>query len=201
MKPAPADHAGDPSSGASIVNIANGLTILRLFAVPVLAWLLWQGESGPISSWAAIVFVLASLTDLADGAVARRLGIVTTFGKIADPIADKALTAVALIGLSSWGVLAWWITIVILVREAAVTLIRLWVIEHGVIPASRGGKLKTVAQMVAITMYLVQVPWEWWSTLAMWVMAVAVVLTIVTGIDYAVRAMSMRSAAKRSAGG
>jgi CDP-diacylglycerol--glycerol-3-phosphate 3-phosphatidyltransferase len=179
---------------APVVNLPNALTVLRVLCVPVLALLLWvdDGTLGPARDAAAILFVLASITDLVDGALARRYGLVTTFGKVADPIADKALTGVALIGLSWLGELSWWVTAVILVREIGVTLLRFWVIEHGVIPASRGGKLKTVAQTVAIAMYLADVPWAWWSTASAIVMAVAVVLTIVTGLDYVVRALRLR---------
>lgn len=123
--------------------------------------------------------------------------MVTNFGKIADPIADKALIGAALVSLSVLTDLAWWVTIVILVRELVITVLRFWVIEHGVIPASRGGKAKTVAQGVAITMYLLEVPdLPWWSTASMLMMAVAVVLTVVTGIDYVVRAVRLRSKSK-----
>jgi CDP-diacylglycerol--glycerol-3-phosphate 3-phosphatidyltransferase len=99
---------------------------------------------------------------------------------------------VALLGLSLLGDLSWWVTGVILVREVGVTVLRFWVIEHGVIPASRGGKLKTLAQTVAITMYLIDVPLDWWATASAAVMGVAVVLTIVTGLDYVVRAVRLR---------
>ena len=111
---------------------------------------------------------------------------------MADPIADKALTGVALIGLSLLGDLPWWVTGIILVREIGVTLLRFWVIEHGVIPASRGGKLKTVAQTVAIAMYLADVPLDWWSTASAVAMGLAVILTVVTGLDYVVRAVRLR---------
>lgn len=200
MKPAVPDHAGDPSGEAPVVNIANALTLARIVCVPVLAVLLIASSGGSevARQWAAVVFVLASATDLIDGAVARRYGLVTNLGKLADPIADKALTAVALVGLSLLGDLAWWVTIVILVREVVVTALRFWVIEHGVIPASRGGKVKTVAQMVAITMYLVVVPWSWWATVAQVVMLVAVILTVATGIDYAVRVQALRARALRA---
>lgn len=194
MRPTVPDRAADPVSDAPLVNLPNALTILRVLCVPLLAVLLAvdDGQLGPARDAAAIVFVLASITDLMDGAIARRYGLVTTFGKVADPIADKALTGVALIGLSILGDLTWWVTAVILVREIGVTLLRFWVIDHGVIPASRGGKLKTLAQTTAITMYLVDVPWPWWATASAWVMAVAVVLTIVTGLDYVVRAVRLR---------
>ena len=194
MRPPIPDRAADPVSDAPVVNVPNALTLLRVVCVPLLAWLLWLdgGQLGPARDAAAAVFVLASLTDLVDGAIARRYGLVTTFGKIADPIADKALTGVALIGLSLLGDLSWWVTGVILAREIGVTLLRFWVIEHGVIPASRGGKLKTVAQTVAITMYLVDVPWSWWSTASAVVMGIAVALTLITGADYVVRAVRLR---------
>ena len=194
MRPPIPDRAADPVDDAPVVNLPNALTLLRVLCVPVLAALLWvdDGARGPARDAAAILFVLASVTDLVDGALARRYGLVTTFGKVADPIADKALTGVALIGLSVLGDLPWWVTAIILVREIGVTLLRFWVIEHGVIPASRGGKLKTVAQTVAIAMYLADLPLEWWTTASAIVMTVAVALTIVTGVDYVVRAVRLR---------
>ncbi len=137
IKPAPPDHVGDPVQSPSALNLPNALTVLRLLLVPVFAWLLLrEGGDDPTSRvWAAIVFVLASATDFVDGELARRQGLVTTFGKVVDPIADKALTGTALVGLSYLGDLPWWVTIVILVREIGVTLLRFWVIRHGVIPA------------------------------------------------------------------
>jgi CDP-diacylglycerol--glycerol-3-phosphate 3-phosphatidyltransferase len=194
MKPPVPDRAADPVGDAPIVNLPNALTLLRVLCVPVLAVLLAvdDGELGPARDAAAVLFVLASITDLVDGAIARRYGLVTTFGKVADPIADKALTGVALIGLSLLGDLSWWVTGIILVREIGVTLLRFWVIEHGVIPASRGGKLKTVVQTVAIAMYLADVPLAWWSTASAIAMALAVILTVVTGLDYVVRAVRLR---------
>jgi CDP-diacylglycerol--glycerol-3-phosphate 3-phosphatidyltransferase len=194
MRPPIPDRAADPVGDAPVVNLPNALTLLRVLCVPVLAVLLWldDGQLGWARDAAAVLFVLASITDLVDGAIARRYGLVTTFGKVADPIADKALTGVALIGLSLLGDLSWWVTGIILLREIGVTLLRFWVIEHGVIPASRGGKLKTVVQTVAIAMYLADVPLEWWPTASAVVMAVAVLLTVVTGLDYIVRAVRLR---------
>lgn len=191
MKPAQRDPAGFPVGEAPIVNLPNALTVLRLLCVPVLALLLFADHAGSVSARtiAALVFVAASITDFMDGAIARRRDQVTNFGKIADPIADKALIGTALVGLSLLGDLAWWVTLVILARELAVTLLRFWVIEHGVIPASRGGKAKTVMQTIAITMYLIDLPdVPWWGTARAIIMAVAVVLTVGTGIDYVVRA-------------
>ncbi|MHB1066755.1 MAG: CDP-diacylglycerol--glycerol-3-phosphate 3-phosphatidyltransferase [Candidatus Nanopelagicales bacterium] len=194
MKPPIPDRAADPVGDAPVVNLPNALTVLRVLCVPLLAALLVadDGARGPVRDAAAIVFVLASITDLMDGAIARRYGLVTTFGKVADPIADKALTGVALIGLSIMGDLPWWVTAVILVREVGVTLLRFWVIERGVIPASRGGKAKTLAQTIAIAMYLADVPLAWWPTASAWAMAVAVALTVATGLDYVVRAVRLR---------
>jgi len=190
MKPAAPDRAGDSVSHVSTLNIPNGLTVARLLCVPVLIWCLSEPS---LRWWAVVVFVLASATDFVDGAVARRFGQVTTFGKLADPIADKALTGVALIGLSLLGDLWWWVTIVILVREIGITLLRVWVIRVGVIPASRGGKAKTVAQMVAITMLMAPITSTGWLGVSYAVMAIAVVLTVVTGWDYVVRVVRLRA--------
>ena len=200
IKPAPPDHVGDPVQSPSALNLPNALTVLRLLLVPVFAWLLLRegGEDDASRVWAAIVFVVASATDFVDGELARRQGLVTTFGKVVDPIADKALTGTALVGLSYLGELPWWVTVVILVREVGVTLLRFWVIRHGVIPASRGGKAKTAAQMVAIFLYLL--PLSGWLVGAREVvMGIAVLLTLVTGADYIVRAVRLRSASKAAA--
>lgn len=199
MRPPVPDPAGAPATTTRIINLPNALTLLRVLFVPVIAWLLWQSADGDEASRdaAALLFVVAALTDLADGAIARRYGLITTFGKIADPIADKALTGVALIGLSLLGQLPWWVTVVILVREVGVTLLRFWVLEHGVIPASRGGKAKTLVQTIAIAMYLADLPWAWWDVARMLVMGVALVLTVITGLDYAVRAWMLRREAER----
>jgi CDP-diacylglycerol--glycerol-3-phosphate 3-phosphatidyltransferase len=174
--------------------------MLRLFLVPVFAWLLLRdgGTDATSRIWAAAVFVIASATDFVDGELARRQGQVTTFGKVVDPIADKALTGTALVGLSYLGDLPWWVTLVILVREIGVTLLRFWVIRFGVIPASRGGKAKTVAQMIAILMYLLPLS-GWLETARAVVLGVALVLTVVTGVDYVVRALRLRAAARAAA--
>ena len=200
IRPALPDHVGDPVSSPSVVNVPNGLTMLRLLLVPVFAWLLLRegGDEASSRVWAAAVFLVASATDLVDGELARRQGQVTTFGKVADPIADKALTGTALVILSYLGELPWWVTIVILVREIGVTLLRFWVIRHGVIPASRGGKVKTVAQMVAILMYLLPLT-GWLVGAREVVMGVAVLLTIGTGIDYVARAQRLRATARAAA--
>ena len=188
--PLPPDHAADLPNSTSAWNIANALTALRVAAVPLLGYLLLH-DSQSARNWATLVFLLASLTDFLDGFVARKYGLITTLGKIADPIADKFLTGVALIGLSYLGALPWWVTIVIITREIGVTLVRFWVIEHGVISASRGGKTKTLAQIIAISMYLVEWPTSvpesfltLWDVSKISVMALAVILTLGTAIAY-----------------
>jgi CDP-diacylglycerol--glycerol-3-phosphate 3-phosphatidyltransferase len=193
VKPAPPDHVGDPVQSPSAVNLPNALTLLRLLLVPVFLWLLLrEGGTDSVSRvWSAVVFVIAGATDFVDGELARRQGLVTTFGKVVDPIADKALTGAALVGLSLLGELPWWVTVVILVREIGVTLLRFWVIRIGVIPASRGGKVKTAAQMLAILLYLLPFT-GWLLTARVVVMGIAVLLTLGTGVDYVARAWRLR---------
>jgi CDP-diacylglycerol--glycerol-3-phosphate 3-phosphatidyltransferase len=190
----------DPPSPSRLWNLPNALTMLRLLLVPVFGWLLLMdsGTNATARWWAAAVFVVASITDLLDGAIARKRNLVTTFGKVADPIADKALTGVALLGLSYLGEMPWWVTIVILGREITITLTRFFVIRHGVIPASRGGKAKTVAQMLAIFLYILPLT-GWPADMRWWVLMVAVALTVLTGIDYIVRAINLRKTSERTA--
>jgi CDP-diacylglycerol--glycerol-3-phosphate 3-phosphatidyltransferase len=174
-------------------NIANALTVLRLLLVPVFVVVLfWNGghDTGwRIAAWA--VFAIASITDRIDGEIARKRHIVTDFGKLADPIADKALAGAALIGLSALGELPWWITVVMLGRDVGVTVLRFWVIRHGVIPASRGGKLKTLLQAVAIGLYVLPLS-GWLHTVAEVFMFAAVVVALVTALDYVARAIRLR---------
>lgn len=182
------DHLGDPSNEVPVLNIPNLLTVARLLMVPVFGYLVLGVEQTESVQWAsATVFLVAALTDLVDGVWARRYGLVTNFGKIADPIADKALIGTALIALSIQGDIAWWVTIVIILREVAVTLLRFWVIKKGVIPASRGGKLKTVSQIVAIVAFLIPLH-GWVDAVAQMSLGVALALTITTGIDYVLKA-------------
>ena len=171
-----------------LVNLANVLTVTRLVLVPVVvACLLAGGTAWRVAAFVA--FGTASVTDLLDGRIARSRGLITDFGKIADPIADKALTGAALVTLSYLGWLPWWVTIVILAREVAVTGLRFWVIRYGVIAASRGGKLKTLLQVLAISLYMLPGVPQWLRAV---VMAAAVVVTLVTGADYAIRAARLR---------
>ena len=184
---------------ARVANLANVLTGIRFVLVPVFLVALFVGD-GHETYWrvtAFAVFAVAVITDHLDGALARSYGMVTEFGTLADPIADKALIGAALIGLSMLGELAWWVTITIAVRELGVTLLRFWVLRHGVIPASRGGKLKTLVQAVAIGLFVLPLTGAW-LTGAWVIMLAAVVLTVLTGVDYFVSAF--RDSRGRSAG-
>jgi CDP-diacylglycerol---glycerol-3-phosphate 3-phosphatidyltransferase len=199
MSAAPSDPVATPPTTARLVNLPNALTVLRLAVVPVFGVLLMSngGADDERRYWATLFFALAIITDRYDGLIARRTGQVTEFGKLADPIADKALTGTALIGLSVLGVLPWWVTVAILVREVGVTLLRFWVIRHGVIAASRGGKLKTVAQAVAIGLYILPLTGVM-ASVRWWVMGFALVLTLITGIDYVYRALTLRRTSARA---
>ncbi len=185
-------------------NIANGLTVLRVAMVPVFGWLLVH-DGGEDAGWrvaAAAVFWAAALTDRLDGDIARRRGLVTDFGKVADPIADKALIGTALVLLSVLGELPWWVTVAVLARELGITALRFVVIRHGVMPASRGGKIKTVLQSVAIGLYLLPlVDWfgAWAGTVAWSAMLLALAVTLVTGADYVLQAVRLRRDSDRTA--
>jgi CDP-diacylglycerol---glycerol-3-phosphate 3-phosphatidyltransferase len=184
-------------------NLPNALTTLRIVMVPFFGWALLV-DGGDSVLWRTVawaLFVLAMITDKVDGDIARSRNLITNFGKIADPIADKALTGMAFVGLSIIGELWWWVTVVVLVREWGITLLRLWVIRYGVMAAGSGGKLKTVLQTVALGLFilplkLLEGTWGdlamvlWWAAAA--VMAAAVALTVVTGVDYVVKALAVR---------
>ncbi|MEC3914742.1 CDP-diacylglycerol--glycerol-3-phosphate 3-phosphatidyltransferase [Nocardia sp. CDC160] len=171
------------------MNIANVLTVLRILIVPLFLLALFAA-GGHDTTWrwiAAGLFGVAAITDRVDGQLARKYGLITDFGKLMDPIADKALIGAALIGLSMLHDLPWWITGVIVARELGITLLRLAVVRRGVIPAGRGGKLKTLVQSVAIAVLLLPLSGGFASA-GMDLMYVAVVLTVVTGLDYVVQA-------------
>ncbi|WP_066904051.1 CDP-diacylglycerol--glycerol-3-phosphate 3-phosphatidyltransferase [Millisia brevis] len=178
----------DPATHrAPLWNIANVLTVVRLILVPVFVVTLLI-DDGQNSAWrltAAGIFLLAALTDRLDGMLARRYHLITDFGKLADPIADKALIGAGLIGLSILGELWWWVTIVILLRELGITVARLALAQRVVLPAGRGGKVKTLLQVVAILLLLV-FPTGPAAILGIVTMAAAVVVTVATGIDYAI---------------
>ena len=195
----PGDPATAPVARVRTLNLANQLTILRLVLVPVFLYCLLY-DDGDRAGWrvaACVLFAVASYTDWVDGQIARSRNLITSFGKLADPIADKALIGSALVGLSLLDLLPWWVTAVVLVREVGVTLLRFWVIRHGVIPASRGGKLKTLLQGFAIGLYLLPLS-GLLATGRAWVMTAAVVVTVVTGVDYVARAVTLRRTSARA---
>lgn len=196
-QPSPKPAAVPAVRQVSLWNIANILTMVRLLLVPgFVALMVWEGGHDPVwRSFAWAAFTVAMITDLFDGELARRYDLVTDFGKIADPIADKAIMGAALACLSALGDLSWWVTGVILFRELGITVMRFWVIRHGVIPASRGGKLKTLAQGAAVGMYVLVLTGPL-ATMRWWMMAVAVALTVVTGLDYVRQAVVLRRAGR-----
>ena len=193
------DDSHVPPVQASVWNIANALTILRIALVPVFGWLLLH-DDGQLTSYrllAAAVFVVATATDRMDGDIARARGLVTDFGKVSDPIADKMLMGMALVGLSMIELLPWWVTVVVLIREVGVTILRFMVIRHGVIPASRGGKLKTALQAVAILLYILPLG-SFGHLIAAVVMTLAVIVTLATGVDYVLRAHTLATTSPRA---
>jgi CDP-diacylglycerol--glycerol-3-phosphate 3-phosphatidyltransferase len=180
--------------------LPNALTALRLVMVPFFAWLLLREDGTDAASriGAVVLFILAMITDYVDGKIARDRGLVTSFGKIVDPIADKALIGTALIGLSILDQVPWWVTVVILIREIGVTVLRFVVIRHGVMPAGRGGKTKTVLQTVTLVLLMLPLP-ESWSWLTTSLLAATVIVTVATGLDYVASAVTMRRTSERTA--
>lgn len=196
-----------PEKQAPLLNIANVLTMLRIALVPVFVVLLYLDADGTLTqpeatngTWrwvAAVVFLAAMITDKIDGDLARSRGLITDFGKIADPIADKLLIGAGLVMLSLLGELPWWITVLILVRELGITVLRFIMLRTQVMPASRGGKLKTVLQSAGLQLMLLPlvVIAGWLADAAFWIMVAALVVTVVTGIDYVINAVKLRKAA------
>jgi CDP-diacylglycerol--glycerol-3-phosphate 3-phosphatidyltransferase len=177
-------------------NLPNALTAFRIILVPVFAWMLLAHPHQPWwRFFTAVIFSVAILTDLLDGHLARKHNIITRFGKLADPIADKALTGMAFIGLSIIGELSWWVTVTILVREWGITIMRFVVLRYGVMAAGRGGKIKTVTQAIAVIMYLLPLPGPA-HVVAMGVMAIAWLITMATGLDYIREAFRLRRRAR-----
>nr|WP_234947089.1 MULTISPECIES: CDP-diacylglycerol--glycerol-3-phosphate 3-phosphatidyltransferase [Corynebacterium] len=165
-------------------NLPNILTSLRIIFIPVFAWLVLTQQWW----WAFGLFVALMITDKLDGDIARSRGLVTDFGKIADPIADKALMITALVSLNIASTLPVWITVMIIIRELGITFWRMWMLRQGkVVPASKGGKLKTVLQTVGVAMYLCPLP-AWMDVPTLVVMILAAAVTVVTGIQYLVDA-------------
>jgi len=198
----------ESGNAVPIVNVPNALTVLRLVMVPLFAWMLLAHPDSLTWRWATTaVFIVALLTDLADGKIARKYGLITNFGKLMDPIADKAITGMAMIGLSVLSELWWWVTIVILIREWGITIMRFLIMKYGVQAADRLGKLKTLTQTIALVGLLApfvlhmsdpSLPGVWqviflilhWVSLV--AMGLALVLTVVSGINYCLGAWKLR---------
>ena len=186
-------------SKVPVVNLPNALTVVRLVLVPVFVVLGLQSASWT-ALWAAfVVFAVAAITDRFDGKLARSWGQITDFGRIADPIADKALTLCGFALLSYQGYLPWWVTILIAVRELGITAMRAFFLRRGVVvSANQAGKLKTFMQMVALGALLI--PWahfkhindgnEWWVVLLIRLgqifAGVALALTLYSGLMYVI---------------
>lgn len=196
------ETAGVPSR----LNIANALTVLRIVGVPVFGWLLLSEDGQDVSwrVWAWVAFTVLMLTDRVDGDLARRKNLVTDFGKLADPIADKALTGMAFIGLAiifhdhAYGWLFVTVSAIVLAREWGITIMRFFIKKYGVMPASQGGRIKTTLQAFALAGYVL--PFELWDTALTdglrWathvLMAGAVAVTVVTGVQYVRDARAIR---------
>lgn len=167
------------------LNLPNALTIFRILALPFCAYALFK-NGGNDDSWRIIAFTLffiVGLSDILDGKIARSRNQITEFGKLLDPIADKAMLATASIGASLLGMLSWWVTAIFLIREVAVTILRFAVIKNGVIPASKGAKLKTFFQSFGVGFYILPLP-SYLNIPRDLFMAVAIYLTITTGVTY-----------------
>ncbi|MFZ2259907.1 CDP-diacylglycerol--glycerol-3-phosphate 3-phosphatidyltransferase [Luteococcus japonicus] len=176
-------------------NVPNVLTGVRMLLVPVFAWmLLSHPHEFDWRLWTTVVFCIAIATDFVDGKIARKYNLVTNFGKLWDPIADKALTGMAFVGLSILGELQWWVTIIILIREWGITILRWGIMKYGVMAANQGGKLKTFTQSLALVLYLMWLPKlpEVLQWLAWGLMGAAFVLTVLTGLDYLREAARLR---------
>lgn len=178
-------NTSDDAPAVPLWNIANILTMIRCVMVPVfvvLAALYPESVGGRLLITA--VFLLAMITDFMDGYLARSRNLVTDFGKIVDPIADKAITGAAFVMLSVWEYVPWWMTVLILLREFGITVMRFTILKYGALPANMAGKAKTWAQSIAITFCLL--PFELWWGGARWIgialVLIAVVLTVWSGL-------------------
>ena len=191
-----------------LVNVPNALTVIRLILVPVFGWMLLAHPGDITWRWiSTAVFIVALLTDLADGKIARKYHLITNFGKLADPIADKAITGMAMVGLSIIGELWWWVTIIILIREWGITVMRFLIVKYGVQAADRLGKMKTLTQTIALVgllapflMYMADASrpaWCYWTSavfywIAVVAMGIAFILTVVSGVNYVIGAWKLR---------
>ena len=179
-------------------NLPNAITMARILAVPFFIWSLvsFSDNESPLRWISELIFIVIMASDGIDGAIARKRGIVTDLGKLLDPIADKALLGGALVTLSILGEIAWWVTIVILVRELGITVYRLVVVNQQVIAASSGGKMKTIFQGVMVGFIVSPLtawfPYDWYRILEQSLVLVSVALTVYSGLQYVVAAVRAR---------
>ena len=172
----------------------NFITVMRLAFVPVGAYTLFK-NGGDDTTWQYIswcVFFVLGMSDVLDGKLARSRGSITEFGKFLDPVADKFMIGTAMVSLSILNRMPWWITIVILTREVAITIFRLAVIKRGVIPANRGGKVKAMTQGFGVGFYVLPLNENlyWFRDGFMYI---AVALTIITGAYYVKSALTTKA--------
>lgn len=187
-----------PARSANL-NLPNTITVVRILLAPVFIWMLLadDGQDGGLRWAAALLFIVAIATDWVDGAIARKHGLITDLGKLLDPIADKVLTGGALVALSILAELPWWVTLIVLVREVGITIHRMIVATDHVVAAAWMGKLKTVAQAIAISLALLPLDvllgeWVFWVNGI--TMTIAVLLTVASGIDYVLTEVKARRA-------
>lgn len=179
-------------------NLPNAITLARILAVPFFIWsLVSVSNDESAMRWVSVlIFIIIMASDGVDGAIARKRGIVTDLGKLLDPIADKALLGGALVTLSILGEIAWWVTIVILVRELGITAYRLVVVNQKVIAASSGGKLKTIFQGVMVGFVVSPLtawfPFEWYFLFEDGLVLTSVILTVYSGLQYVAAAVRAR---------
>jgi CDP-diacylglycerol--glycerol-3-phosphate 3-phosphatidyltransferase len=180
-------------------NLPNAITMARILAVPFFIWSLvtFADNESPLRWISELIFIVIMASDGIDGAIARKRGIVTDLGKLLDPIADKALLGGALVTLSILGEIAWWVTIVILVRELGITVYRLVVVNQQVIAASSGGKMKTIFQGVMVGFIVSPLtawfPYDWYRILEQSLVLISVALTVYSGLQYVVAAVRARA--------
>ena len=180
-------------------NLPNAITMARILAVPFFIWSLvsFSDNESPLRWISELIFIVIMASDGIDGAIARKRGIVTDLGKLLDPIADKALLGGALVTLSILGEIAWWVTIVILVRELGITVYRLVVVNQRVIAASSGGKMKTIFQGVMVGFIVSPLtawfPYDWYRILEQSLVLISVALTVYSGLQYVVAAVRARA--------
>jgi CDP-diacylglycerol--glycerol-3-phosphate 3-phosphatidyltransferase len=179
-------------------NLPNAITMARILAVPFFIWSLVSisNDESPMRWVSVLIFIVIMASDGVDGAIARKRGIVTDLGKLLDPIADKALLGGALVTLSILGEIAWWVTIVILVRELGITVYRLMVVNQKVIAASSGGKMKTIFQGVMVGFVVSPLtawfPFDWYFLFEDGLVLISVVLTVYSGLQYVIAAVRAR---------